>query len=89
MAEQPCPKRFRLPDGFIDILKTRVENPKGRWKDFNPDWDSWTYLNHIRLAKMMCEQDLPNEPELDDYEDFDSDRTREGKGSIPAGPEEF
>ena len=76
MATTPCVARHRLPQSFINLMKSRLESPTGRWNDYNPDYRHYQVLLDAIKLGLICESDLPDIPNTDDYNDLDAPRTR-------------
>ena len=75
-----CSAKGHLPDSLINILKNQRKPPTGNWSDFNPDFQHYKYLLKLQKGtKLLCEDDLPTEPSIDDYTDLEAERTRGGR----------
>ena len=74
-----CNSRKRLPCAWIDILNQPLNNPTGRWADFNPMVNRFIKLQaeaRCRRNSILCEEDLVNPPRISDYSDLTLVRTR-------------
>jgi hypothetical protein len=79
-STRPCPSRWRLAQSLIDRLGAgRLENPSGRWHDYNPDYDLRQLFACLNKTETLCQSDVPDEPDTDDYSDLDLSRTRTGR----------
>ena len=61
--------RDRLPQNFIDMLRQNLDkSPSGVWRDFNCQYRRFEFLQNLGIStQIMCESDVPSEPEVLDY----------------------
>lgn len=76
-ANRPCPPRYRLFQSLINRLENeRLQNPSGRWADYNPDYDLHELFRCLNKSEVLCKTDVPGEPDVDNYSNLDAVRTR-------------
>ena len=66
-----------LIDDLVDYLKSLVDNPTGIWQDFNPIYAAVLELHKAadQEYELLCDADLPDFPNPDDYPDLTSEKT--------------
>ena len=65
-----CPNnRYRLSDDNIDKVLNSINNPSGNWEDYNRIWKYHQALSRHTNDRtgLLCNDDLPSEPNVDDY----------------------
>ena len=65
-----CPdNRSRLSDDNIEIMLTNINIPSGDWADYNNIWKYHRTLKKYTNNRtgLLCNDDLPSEPDVDNY----------------------
>jgi len=66
-----CNENYRLPTGWIDTLNQRLEDEKEEvtknWEAFNADHQEWESRVFFADKGLMCQEDIPDEPKIEDY----------------------
>jgi len=74
------PRCSSMPQWMVDMmleeLNERINNPSGVWADFNCLHRAWRAVrNSIILNGIFCIDDLPDEPQPEDYPDIEAATT--------------
>jgi len=48
-------------------LREKALQPVKYWKDFNSDHQEWLFLKKLSYSKLIYQQDVPNEPKIEEY----------------------
>lgn len=56
-----------LPPQFVEILIEPLNNPSGRWADYNQQYRRYLGLQKLVSLGLIPSADLPEAPSPDDY----------------------
>ena len=63
--------RYLMPNDFVDELVARLDAQKAKavkfWEEYTEDFVEWKFLLDIAWQGLICYEDLPDEPKLEDY----------------------
>ena len=72
----PCPyNRRRMPCSWIETIQNRLTIQTGKWADFNCVAKAQRHLlEDVKKsnASIMCEEDVPEFPDIDGFSDLES-----------------
>lgn len=64
-----------LMDELLKNINHEIDNPSGKWADFNCLYHTYELIKNIsdngNGKELFCPDDIPNEPQIDNYTDLD------------------
>lgn len=64
----------RILTGWVDRITKNVRISNNKWADYNCKHKAWNDLKELSRLGYICANELPNEPNIDDYQDLISEK---------------